>query len=96
MPRLLIAFLLGALAAAAVAKLPPLTPDQKAAADQAKAKAAYAAKRDAFDLCRAMERVAAGYAARSATAGKPAKASSTPACEDPGPYVAPTAATGKS
>ena len=70
-------------AASAFAKLPPLGAEQKAQAEEAKGKAAYAARRDAYDLCRTMDRVALAYASRARAAGKPVTPTSTPACQDP-------------
>jgi hypothetical protein len=88
----LISFLQGALAAAAVAaaastfaKLPPLSDEQKATAEEAKAKAAYGAKRDAYDLCRSMDRVALAYLTKTRAGGQFIAPTPTPACQDPGP-----------
>ncbi|TSE34890.1 hypothetical protein [Tepidimonas charontis] len=80
-----------AAAVAAHAKLPApqLTDEQKAAAEVAKAKAAHQAKVEAFLTCRAAERAAAHYFKTHPQAAKPANA---PACNDPGPFVAPGAA----
>ena len=84
---------LGALAAAGVcAKLPPLSPDQAAKAAEAKAKAAHAAKVDAYELCRSMDRVAAAYLTQAKSEGKAVKPVDTPACQDPGPSNPPQAA----
>ena len=83
-------FLLAALAlsGAALAKLPPLSPEAKAKADQAAARNAWQAKVDAYKLCQAQDRVAARYRA-SVPAGRPAPGEvvGTPACTDPGPFV---------
>jgi hypothetical protein len=76
-------------AAGAHAKLPPPSPEGQAKADEAKAKAAWTDKVAAFQLCRAMDRVAAGYRASAKAAGKETRpAMPTPACTDPGPFVA--------
>ena len=76
-------------ATAALAKLPAPSDEAKAKAAETAAKAAHAGKTDGYKLCLAMSRVAAGYQARSKLAGKPASApADTPACADPGPFVA--------
>lgn len=83
--------LVAALAAvSAFAKLPApvLSDEAKAKAAEAAAKTAWTGKTDAYQLCRAQDRVAA-YALKSAkAAGKEAKpATETPACADPGPFA---------
>ena len=67
-----------------------------AASSQAAAKAAHAAKVDAFKLCKSMDAVAAGYYAQARKDGRTVNAPvETPACADPGPFVyAPPAAPG--
>ena len=81
-------------ATAALAKLPAPSDEAKAKAAETAAKAAHAGKTDGYKLCLAMSRVAAGYQARSKLAGKPASApADTPACADPGPFVAAAAAS---
>ncbi|QTN24444.1 hypothetical protein HZ992_05460 [Rhizobacter sp. AJA081-3] len=88
MRKLLIAVLGSVLAASAVAKLPPPSDEAKAKAAEAAAKTAHGGKVEAFLLCRSMERVAARYQADAAKAGKTVnKATETPACADPGPFV---------
>lgn len=79
---------------AAHAKLPALSPEAQAKADEAKAKAAWTDKVGAYKLCQSMERTAAHY---FKTSGKdPKAATATPACADPGPFVyAPEAAPAK-
>jgi hypothetical protein len=69
---------------AAFATLPPLSPEAQAAADLAKAKAAYGDKVAAYQLCQAQNRVADKFR----VAGTPAPA----ACVAPPPFVAPVAA----
>ena len=54
----------------AVAKLPPLTDEQKAAAEAKKEKDAEVAKKDAADLAKAQDRVAARYVADQRAKGK--------------------------
>ncbi|MFN7184713.1 MAG: hypothetical protein ACK4MZ_11150 [Thermomonas haemolytica] len=76
-------------AAAAFAKLPPLTDEAKARAAEAAARAAHGNKVANFQLCRSMENVAAAYHDGLKKAGKPVPAvTATPACVDPGPFVA--------
>ena len=83
--RKIIAFTFGALiTTAAFATLPPLSPEAQAAADLAKAKAAYGDKVAAYQLCQAQNRVADRYR----VSGTPAPA----ACVAPPPFVAPIAA----
>jgi hypothetical protein len=81
----IIAFTFGALiTTAAFATLPPLSPEAQAAADLAKAKAAYGDKVSAYQLCQAQNRVADKFR----VAGTPTPA----ACVAPPPFVAPVAA----
>jgi len=71
------------------AKLPPLTPEAQAKADEAKAKTAWTDKVSAFQLCRSMDRVAEAYRASAKAAGKETKPPvPTPPCTDPGAFVA--------
>jgi hypothetical protein len=83
----------GALAAfvgtAAWAKLPPPTPEAKAKAAEAAAKADWTNKVGAYQLCRAMDRVAQRYlaAAKADPAASAPTPVSTPPCADPGPFV---------
>lgn len=102
MNKLLIALLGMSLAGAAVAKLPPLSPEAQAKADEAKQKTAWSDKVAAYQLCQAQDRVAAAYRKakgdqpKAQTAAAPADAAAAPAaaapaippCQDPGPYVA--------
>lgn len=85
-------------AGAAFAKLPPLSDEAKAKAAEAAAKTAHTNKVADFQLCKAMDKVAAGYAAAQKKAGKAVTPTATPACADPGPFVytppAPAAAPG--
>lgn len=92
MPRILMAFLLGAAAPLALAKLPPLSDEAKAKAADAAAKAAHGNKVADYQLCKSMDRVAARYVAEATKAGKTVKPTDTPACADPGPFGAPAAA----
>ena len=87
-PTLSLLMTLGLAAGAALAKLPPLSDEAKAKAEEAKAKTAHTAKVDAYKLCLSMDKVAADYRARAKAAGKEVRpATETPACADPGPFV---------
>ncbi|MFL6714988.1 MAG: hypothetical protein ACJ8G3_01335 [Burkholderiaceae bacterium] len=104
MNKLLIALLGMSLAGPVLAKLPPLSPEAQAKADETKQKTAWSDKVAAYQLCQAQDRVAAAY--RKAKGGQPKAqtaavpadaAAATPAasaapaippCQDPGPYVA--------
>jgi hypothetical protein len=85
MNKPLIAFTLLLASACAMAKLPPLSDEAKAKAEETKAKAAHTAKVEAYDLCKSQDRVAAHvHKHNKAKAGKPV---ATPACADPGKFV---------
>jgi len=72
-----------------LAKLPPPTDEAKAKAAEAAVRTAWANKVADFKLCQSMDRVATKYRADRKTAGMEAKpALPTPACVDPGPFVA--------
>lgn len=77
-------------AAAVGAKLPApqLTDEQKAKATEAAAKSAHAAKVEAYQLCRSMDRVADRYGRELQAKGKAIQASETKPCADPGPLQA--------
>ncbi|WP_157268146.1 hypothetical protein [Azohydromonas aeria] len=84
------ALVLSLAAGAALAKLPPLSDEAKAKADEAKAKTAWNDKVAAYQLCKASDRVAARTLAEQKKAGKPVgEVVATPACADPGPFVYP-------
>ena len=84
---ILLASLAGLLmAAAAQAKLPPLSDEAKAKAAETAAKTAWTDKVGAYQLCQAMNRVAAQY--HKGNKDAPA-AVETPACTDPGAFVPP-------
>ena len=71
------------------AKLPPASDDAKAKAAEAAAKTAHGNKVADFQLCKSMDKVAAKYYAAAKAAVKDAKPPiETPACADPGPFVA--------
>ena len=79
------------LAAPAFAKLPAPSDEAKAKAAETAAKTAWNDKVGAYQLCRAMERTAAYYR-KSANAASAAAPVETPACTEPGPFVAPVPA----
>jgi len=88
-PKTLAPLLLTLLATTAAAKLPAPSDEAKAKAAEAAAKTAHAGKVDNYKLCLAMDKVAASYQAAAKKAGKAAPAATeTPACADPGPFVA--------
>lgn len=77
------------IAAPALAKLPPPSDEAKAKAAEAAAKSAWTDKVGGYQLCQAMNRTAEQYRAAQKAAGKDAPpAVDTPACADPGPFVA--------
>jgi hypothetical protein len=80
---------------AARAKLAPLTPAEQAAAAETAAKEAWNNKVQAFQLCKAADRVAERYRADTKAAGKePPQPTPTPPCTEPGPYNSPVLAAG--
>jgi hypothetical protein len=83
------ALALSVTAPSAFAKLPAPTPAAQAAAADAAARTAWSAKVETYQLCKSQDQVAAKYRARVEAVGKAAPtAAPTPACTDPGPYVA--------
>lgn len=77
------------LATGAFAKLPAPSDEAKAKAAEAATKAAWSDKVAAFQTCQAQERMAARFFAEMKQAGKEVRpAEATPACTDPGPFVA--------
>ena len=72
MSKLWIAMLGMALAGAAGAKLPPPSPETLAKADEAKQKTAWSDKVAAYQLCKAQDRVAAGYRQKKGSQAAPA------------------------
>ncbi|MBC5765441.1 hypothetical protein [Ramlibacter albus] len=82
MTKTLLALAALAIGGAASAKLPPLDDAAKAKAAETTARAAWQAKVDAFQLCKAQDKVAAAYrkgggkAAPAASAAKPVAAAS--------------------
>jgi hypothetical protein len=77
------------MAAPALAKLPAPSDEVKAKAAAAAAKTAWSDKVGSYQLCQAMDRVAESYRKSAKAVGKDAPAAvDTPACADPGPFVA--------
>ena len=79
-------------AAPAVAKLPPVSDEAKAKAEEAAAKSAWTDKIGAYKTCIAMDRAADNFRQNAKTQGKiiPEPTPGLSACADPGPYVAAT------
>lgn len=77
------------LAVPAGAKLPAPSDDAKAKTAAAAAKTAWSDKVGSYQLCQAMNRVAEQYRkSAKADSKEPPPAVETPACADPGPFVA--------
>ena len=77
----------------AMAKLPAPSDEAKAKAAEAAAKTAHGNKVADYQLCKSREKVAAHYYKTAKATGKPTTPPvATPACADPGPYVAAPAA----
>lgn len=92
-PKLLIAALAALALGLAQAKLPAASDEAKAAAAQAAAKAGWAGKVAAFQLCKSQDRTAAHYFKTAQASAKPVKPPvATAPCADPGPFVAAAAA----
>jgi hypothetical protein len=73
----------------AMAKLPASSDEAKAKAAEAAAKTAHGNKVADFQLCKSREKVAAHYYKTAKASGKPTNPPvATPACADPGPFVA--------
>jgi hypothetical protein len=73
----------------AMAKLPAPSDEAKAKAAEAAAKTAHGNKVADFQLCKSREKVAAHYYKTAKASGKPTNPPvATPACVDPGPFVA--------
>ena len=73
----------------AIAKLPAPSDEAKAKAAEAAAKTAHGNKVADFQLCKSREKVAAHYYKTAKASGKPTNPPvATPACADPGPFVA--------
>lgn len=73
----------------ALAKLPPVSGDAKATATAAAEKSAWSNKVAAYALCQVQDKIAEQYFASASAAGKDVQpAIPTPACADPGAFVA--------
>ena len=95
----LLMIMLGLTAAgAAVAKLPPVSPEAQAKADEARQKTAWTDKVAAYQLCKAQDKLAAAYRQKKGGDAAPATASaaSTPAPAAPASASAPADAAGQS
>lgn len=76
------------LGTAALAKLPALSDEAKAKAAEAAAKTAWNGKVDAYQLCKAQDKTAANFYKSAKVAGKETRpAAATLPCADPGPFV---------
>jgi len=86
-----------ALALPVLAKLPAPSDEAKATAAESAAKAAWADKVGAYQLCMSQDRVVNGYlkSGKAAASGAAPAPVATTACTDPGPYVATTPAASK-
>ena len=97
MKKIIVPLMLAFVVGAAVAKLPALSDEAKAKAAEAAAKTAWNGKVDAYLLCKYQDKSAAHFYKTAKTQGKEAKpAAAMPACVDAGPFVyppAPVAAT---
>jgi hypothetical protein len=92
MKRLIFIAVSALLAASSFAKIPApvLSDEAKAKAAEAAAKTAFNGKVDAYKLCLSMEKTSAHYYKTAQTAGKATKpATTTPPCADPGAFVYP-------
>ena len=87
MKKLMTLLVLAGVSGLVGAKLPPLSDEAKAKAAEAAAKAAWGDKVGAYQLCVAMDKVAARYLADAAKAGKTLQPTATPPCADPGPFA---------
>lgn len=88
-PKLIVSIAVLALAGTVQAKLPAPSDEAKAKAAEAKAKADWSGKVAGYKLCLSQDKVAQAYRTKAQAAGKDVKAATaTPACADPGPYVA--------
>lgn len=92
---LIAAMVVAGFASTALAKLPAPpapTPEAQAKAEEAKLRTAHGARREAFQLCTSMQRVADRYLKEMKAKGKEIRPSETAACQDPGPFQAAAAA----
>jgi hypothetical protein len=90
MKKFLMTVCLAGLPLLALAKLPApvLSDEAKAKAAEAAAKTAWTGKVEAFQLCKAQDKVAASYYKTAKASGKEVKPPvAAPACAEPGPFV---------
>ena len=88
------ALVVALLALPAVANLPPLSDEAKAKAAETAARNAWTDKVGAYKLCLSMDSTVENYKKTAQLSGKPVAAPvATPPCSDPGPYVSPAAAS---
>ena len=87
MKSLCAASLLALMSSVVFAKLPLPSDEAKAKADEAKAKAAWSGKVNAYLNCKAQNKVVAHYVQSAQAAGQAVKAPTVmPACADPGAF----------
>ena len=92
----LLMIMLGLTAAgAAVAKLPPVSPEAQAKADEARQKTAWTDKVAAYQLCKAQDKLAAAYRQKKGGDAAPAAPATASAASTPAP-AAPADAAGQS
>jgi hypothetical protein len=100
MKRILVPALLAAMCGLVLAKLPEPDPAAKAKADEAAAKTAWQGKVDAYQTCKAQDKIAAAYAKSSGkavpAAGKSTQAASASAAAASVPATAAAAASAAS
>lgn len=92
MKRVILLAVSALLAASSFAKIPApvLSDEAKAKAAEAAAKTAFNGKVDGYKLCLSMEKASAHYYKTAQAAGKTTKpATATPPCADPGAFVYP-------
>ena len=90
--RIATALIAGLVATSAIARLPPPTNAEKAAAAESAAKGAWVDKVGLYQLCLSQDRTVVAYRKSAAAAGQSiAVPNATPACSDPGAYVSPAA-----
>lgn len=88
MNKILITACLASLPLLSLAKLPALSDEAKAKAAETAARAAWTSKVDTYQLCKAQDKVAAGYYKNAKAAGKETRPAITaPSCADPGVFA---------
>lgn len=84
----LISTLAMVVSSAVLAKLPDLSGEAKAKAAESAAKATWAGKVDAYQLCKSQDKVVAAYFKSAKALGKDTKpAPAVPPCADPGAFT---------